>query len=841
MLSICLYAVGQSKLSNYNRQAEALCRQLTLSEKISLLLDDSPAIPQLNIPAFQWWNEALHGVARNGVATVFPQTIGMAAAFDDELLQQVFTAVSDEARAKAERAKALGHVRRYQGLSFWTPNINIFRDPRWGRGQETYGEDPYLTGRMGLAVVRGLQGPDTASYYKTLACAKHFAVHSGPESLRHEMDIENLSPRDLWETYLPAFKSLVTKGQVAEVMCAYQRFDGQPCCGNSRLLQHILRDEWNFKGLVVSDCGAISDFWIPGRHGVARDAVEASAQAQRAGTDVECGSNYHSLEDAVKAGVLKESDIDHSVIRVLEARLALGDISPSAVVPWKTIPYAVVDCPAHRQLALRMAHESMVLLQNKHHTLPLSTHDKILVVGENAVDSMMLWANYNGIPSHTVTILDGIRQLAEHVEFMPGCGLLTNEVSESRMNQFCHGEGEQGMQASYWNNEDQEGEAVAQAVFTHSINQDNGGATTFAPGVNLTHFSACYAGILKVHQTEELLIKVSGDDMFRVSVNGKKVINKWRSRDNNQMAEYTLHAEAGKNYDIVVEYVQCKGNATFHFDVVHKQPFDLHQLIEKARQADVVVFVGGLSPRLEGEEMKVEFPGFSGGDRTSIELPVAQREAIQALSIARKPIVMVNCSGSAIALEPETKNCDAILQAWYPGEEGGRAVADVLFGKVNPSGKLPVTFYRHDDQLPPFNDYNMHGRTYRYFTGKPLFPFGYGLSYTTFRIGQPMCKGRTLKVKVSNTGLREGTETVQVYIKRNADSDGPVKSLCDFQKVSLKAGESKEVTFTLQDNAFECWDPLTNTMRVMSGKYTLYVGNSSSAKASCRMLWRTGL
>jgi len=836
-----LYAVGQSKLSNYNGQAEALCRQLTLSEKVSLLLDDSPAIPRLNIPAFQWWNEALHGVARNGVATVFPQTIGMAAAFDDELLQQVFTAVSDEARAKAERAKALGHVRRYQGLSFWTPNINIFRDPRWGRGQETYGEDPYLTGRMGLAVVRGLQGPDTASYYKTLVCAKHFAVHSGPESLRHEMDIENLSPRDLWETYLPAFKSLVTKGQVAEVMCAYQRFDGQPCCGNSRLLQHILRDEWNFKGLVVSDCGAISDFWIPGRHGVAKDAVEASAQAQSAGTDVECGSNYHSLEDAVKAGVLKESDIDRSVIRVLEARLALGDISPSAVVPWKTIPYAVVDCPAHRQLALRMARESMVLLQNKHHTLPLSTHDKILVVGENAVDSMMLWANYNGIPSHTVTILDGIRQLAEHVEFMPGCGLLTNEVSESRMNQFYHGEGEQGMQASYWNNKDQEGEAVAQAVFTHSINQDNGGATTFAPGVNLTHFSARYTGILKVHQTEELLIKVSGDDMFRVSVNGKKVINKWRSRDGNQMAEYTLHAEAGKHYDIVVEYVQCKGNATFHFDVVHKQPFDLHQLIEKARQADAVVFVGGLSPRLEGEEMKVDFPGFSGGDRTSIELPVAQREAIQALSAARKPIVMVNCSGSAIALEPETKNCDAILQAWYPGEEGGRAVADVLFGKVNPSGKLPVTFYRHDDQLPPFNDYHMRGRTYRYFTGKPLFPFGYGLSYTTFRIGQPVCKGRTLKVKVSNIGLREGTETVQVYIKRNADSDGPVKSLCDFQKVSLKAGESKEVTFTLQDNAFECWDPLTNTMRVMSGRYTLYVGNSSAAKASCQMLWKEGL
>ena len=550
---------------------------------------------------------------------------------------------------------------------------------------------------------------------------------------------------------------------------------------------------------------------------------------------------YHSLEDAVKAGVLKESDIDRSVIRVLEVRLALGDISPSAVVPWKTIPYAVVDCPAHRQLALRMARESMVLLQNKHHTLPLSTHDKILVVGENAVDSMMLWANYNGIPSHTVTILDGIRQLAEHVEFMPGCGLLTNEVSESRMNQFCHGEGDQGMQASYWNNEDQEGEAVAQAVFTHSINQDNGGATTFAPGVNLTHFSARYAGILKVHQTEELLIKVSGDDMFRVSVNGKKVINKWRSRDGNQMAEYTLHAEAGKHYDVVVEYVQCKGNATFHFDVVHKQPFDLHQLIEKARQADAVVFVGGLSPRLEGEEMKVDLPGFSGGDRTSIELPVAQREAIQALSVAKKPIVMVNCSGSAIALEPETKNCDAILQAWYPGEEGGRAVADVLFGKVNPAGKLPVTFYRHDDQLPPFNDYNMRGRTYRYFTGKPLFPFGYGLSYTTFRIGQPMCKGRTLKVKVSNTGPHEGTETVQVYIKRNADSDGPVKSLCDFQKVSLKAGESKEVTFTLQDNAFECWDPLTNTMRVMSGRYTLYVGNSSAAKASCQMQWREGL
>lgn len=840
-MSICQYAVGQSRLSNYSRQAEILCQQLTLSEKISLLLDDSPAIPHLNIPAFQWWNEALHGVARNGIATVFPQTIGMAASFDDELLQQVFTTVSDEARAKAERAKALEHVRRYQGLSFWTPNVNIFRDPRWGRGQETYGEDPYLSGRMGLAVVRGLQGPDTVNYYKTLACAKHFAVHSGPESLRHEMNIEDLSPRDLWETYLPAFKSLVTQGQVAEVMCAYQRFDGQPCCGNSHLLQQILRDEWNFKGLVVSDCGAISDFWMPGRHGVAKDAIEASAQAQRAGTDVECGSNYHSLGDAVKAGVLKESDIDRSVIRVLEARLALGDISPSTVVPWKTIPYSVVDSPAHRQLALRMAHETMVLLQNRHHTLPLSTHDKILVVGENAVDSMMLWANYNGIPSHTVTILKGIQQLANHVEFMPGCGLLVNEVSESRMNQFYHGKEEQGMQASYWNNEDQEGEVVAQTVFTYPINQDNGGATTFASGVNLTHFSARYTGTLRTHQTEDLLIKVSGDDMFRVSINGKKVINKWRSRDNNQVAEYTLHAEAGKTYDVIVDYVQCQGNAIFHFDVVHKRPFDLQKLIEKAQLADVVVFVGGLSPRLEGEEMKVDFPGFSGGDRTTIELPAAQREAIQALSAARKPIVMVNCSGSAIALEPETKNCDAILQAWYPGEEGGKAVADVLFGKVNPSGKLPITFYSHDDQLPPFNDYNMRGRTYRYFMGKPLFPFGHGLSYTTFRIGRPVCKGRTLKVKVSNTGQCEGTETVQVYIKRNADVNGPVKSLCDFQKVHLKAGESKIVTFTLGDNVFESWDSLTNTMHVMAGRYTLYVGGSSAAKASCQTLWRGGL
>lgn len=832
----CLTLTVSGQNPRFKEEAKNLCNQLTLDEKVSLMMDNSPAIPRLGIPTFQWWSEALHGVARNGLATVFPQTIGMAASFDPVLLQQVYTAVSDEARAKAEQARRTGNIKRYQGLSFWTPNINIFRDPRWGRGQETYGEDPYLTSQMGLSVVRGLQGSEDAPYRKLLACAKHFAVHSGPESLRHQMNIEDLSPRDLWETYLPAFKTLVEQGHVAEVMCAYQRFDGQPCCGSNRLLEQILRQEWHFPGLVVSDCGAISDFWEPGRHGVSPDAAHAAAKAVRAGTDVECGSNYTNLSDAVKNELVRKADIDSSVVRLLTARFSLGDIDTTAKVPWRNIPASVVDNAAHRDLALQMARESIVLLQNKRNTLPLSPRMKILVVGDNATDSTMQWGNYNGTPSHTTTILQGIKALDPNIEFISGCGLLRNEVFQSRMDEMTYGNGLKGMKATYWNNEDLDGDSVATQCFIQPIRQDNGGATVFAQGVNLTHFSARYKGTLHAQATEDFLVRTSGDDGIRLAINGQRVVSKWNNKGKTQTAEYTLHTEKGKDYAVVAEYKQQEGPATFHFDIAKRLPLDMEAVLQKARQADVIIFVGGLSPRLEGEEMKIDAPGFKGGDRTSIELPQAQREALQALTSTGKPVVMVNCSGSAVALAPESERCSAILQAWYPGEEGGRAVAEVLFGKVNPSGKLPVTFYHEDSQLPDFTNYSMQGRTYRYFKGKPLFAFGHGLSYTTFKVSKPVYRNHSISVTVSNTGKRSGTETIQLYAKRIADTDGPIKSLRAFRRVSLRPEEKKTISFPLDDDVFTCWDDSSNTIRPLYGPYKFFVGTSSDNGQSVNVL-----
>lgn len=703
------------ELSPKERAAD-LCNRMTLEEKAQVMLDRSKAVPRLGIPEFAWWSEALHGVGRNGYSTVFPSCIGMAASFDDVLLERIYTAISDEARAKNTVQRKTGKVGKYQGLSFWTPNINIFRDPRWGRGQETYGEDPYMNSRMGLAVVRGLQGPAGSKYMKLYACAKHFAVHSGPEKLRHRFDINNLSPRDLWETYLPAFKDLVQKGGVKEVMCAYQRFEGEPCCGSNRLLQQILRDEWGFDGLVVSDCGAISDFWKPGRHGVSADAPAASAKAVISGTDVECGSDYKTLSEAVKAGYITEEQIDVSVRRLLEARFELGDFDPDSLVEWTRIPESVVACKAHKDLALQMAREQMVLLQNKDNVLPLAKDaGKIVVMGPNAADSTMLWGIYFGKPTHSVTVLEGIESKIGKVAFHKACGITDMTVTESRVG--------------------------------------------------------------KSTETED-------------------------------------------------------GSTTLQMNVTDSVTYTVADAVRMAGTAQTVIFVGGISPNLEKEQAKVVAPGFDDGDRTSIELPEVQRNILKALHDAGKKIVFVNCSGSAVALTPETQTCDAILQAWYPGEQGGHAVADVLFGDYNPGGKLPVTFYKDDSQLPPFDDYAMKGRTYRYFDGEPLFPFGFGLSYTTFSVGTPVydVAKSTVSVKVSNTGNRDGVETVQVYVRYTGDADGPLKTLRGFSRVELKVGETKDVTISLPPESFEWWDKQTNTMRVMPGTYEIMVGTSSAVR-----------
>ena len=816
------------------QRADDLLSRLTLDEKVKLMMDTSPAIPRLGIPQFQWWNEALHGIGRNGYATVYPITMAMAASWDDALLHRVFTAVSDEARVKAQQAKRAGDIKRYQSLSFWTPNINIFRDPRWGRGQETYGEDPYLTAKMGLAVVRGLQGVGyngedlgVSPYRKLLACAKHFAVHSGPEWNRHEFNVENLPERDLWETYLPAFKALVQEGKVAEVMCAYQRIDGQACCAQTRYEQQILRDEWGFDGLITSDCGAIRDF-LPRWHNVAKDGAEASAKAVLAGTDVECGSEYKHLPEAVRRGDIKEADLDRSLRRLLIARFELGDMDPDELNPWTKIPESVVACDAHKQLALDMARKSIVLLQNRNSVLPLAKNDKIVVLGANAIDSVMMWGNYSGFATRTITALEGIQQLAPQARFISGCGLTRNEVFESRFGQLKSPLGPKGMQVAYFNNTEQQGLPVTTVTLTSPIMLSNGGNTVFAPGVNLDHFSARLDATFMPEKDETVIFNIGGDDKMRLIVNGDTLVNIWKVRNRIQGAQKEMNVKAGQHYRIQIDYVQENDFAALAFDIQHKVAPTHQQLLAQIGDAETVVFVGGISPKLEGEEMRVNEEGFKGGDRTSIELPKAQRETLAMLHQAGKKVIFVNCSGSAMALVPELESCDAILQAWYGGELGGQALAEVLFGDYNPSGKLPITFYRNTDQLPDFLDYTMKNRTYRYFTGQALFPFGYGLSYTTFNIGKPVYKNGKLQVNVKNAGQANGLETVQVYIRSLADKQGPLKTLRAYQQVELAAGQSKNISIALPRSCFELWDPSTNTMRVVPGKYQVMVGSSSA-------------
>lgn len=721
------------------RAADLLSR-LTLGEKVGLMTNESQPVERLGIKPYNWWNEALHGVARAGRATVFPQPAGIAASFDTSLCRRIFTAVSDEARAKHKEAASHGERGIYQGLTFWTPNINIFRDPRWGRGQETYGEDPFLTSRMAVAVITGLQGDTSARYDKLHACAKHYAVHSGPEWNRHEFNATGISKRDLYETYLPAFEASVREAGVKEVMCAYNRFDGEPCCSNSFLLKDILRDAWGFEGVVVSDCGAVSDFYASWGHKYSPDRKTAAAAALRGGTDITCLSEFSSLYDAVKEGAVKESELDAHVLRLLEARFSLGEMDPDSLVCWSGIPFETVCSPQHHALALRSALESVVLLQNRKKILPLDSGEAvsshIAVCGANACDSVMQWGNYNGFPTSTSTLLQAVRsRLGQDVLYVRGCPL----------------------------------------------------------------------------------------------------------------------AAAG---DI-----------------------DFTEQIDSLKDIETVIYAGGLSPRLEGEQMDVEYDGFRGGDRTSIELPPVQRKFLQALKKAGKKVIFVNYSGSAVALEPETSSCDAIVQAWYPGEAGGEAVAMVLFGEYNPSGALPVTFYRDDSQLPDYEDYSMKGRTYRYFGGRPLFRFGFGLSYTVFTAGEPRLlrtAGRAaipysrpralladsvaspvwtdvelsynddgrpdraaipcgsdlhLVVPVANTGSRDGECILQVYLRREDDDGGPRLSLRGFSRVPVRAGESSAALVTLRPEDFSAFDTDAGRMDVQPGSFIIYYGFSSDLAA----------
>ncbi|MDE6173269.1 MAG: glycoside hydrolase family 3 C-terminal domain-containing protein, partial [Bacteroides sp.] len=672
-LSLCFLSCSQPPYQNPaltpEERADDLVSRLTLEEKAALMQSTSPAIPRLGIKAYDWWNEALHGVGRAGLATVFPQAIGMGASFDSDLLYDVFTAVSDEARAKNAAFSREGELKRYQGLTVWTPNINIFRDPRWGRGQETYGEDPYLTGQMGMAVVRGLQGPDSEKYDKLHACAKHFAVHSGPEWNRHSFNAEKIDPRDLWETYLPAFKDLVCKADVKEVMCAYNRFEGEPCCGSNRLLVQILRNEWNYKGIIVSDCWAINDFFNPGAHETEPDKEHASAKAVLTGTDVECGQSYASLPQAVAEGLIDEEKIDVSLKRLMKARFELGEMDRPELESWAQIPYSVVDSKEHRELALRMARESLVLLQNNGNLLPLNKEMKIALVGPNANDSVMQWGNYNGFPEHTATLLEGLRQYLpeSRLIYEPGCDL-TSDVTLQSVFQQCSMDGKQGFSAKYWNNPKQEGEPDVTTQITTPFHFITTGATAFAAGVNLTDFSASYESVFRPEKSEEIAFHFQTQGFTRLSINNEEVAKGMNFKNN--IRTYALSAEAGKEYHIRIDFAFHNRDAALDFDMGREIPVDLSQTVQRVKDADVIVFAGGISPAVEGEEMRVTIPGFKGGDREVIELPSIQSRLLAELKKAGKKVVLVNFSGSAIALTPETKTCDAILLAWYPGQAG---------------------------------------------------------------------------------------------------------------------------------------------------------------------------
>lgn len=797
--------------------------------------DESPAIPRLGIKKFFWWSEALHGAANMGNVTVFPEPIAMAASWNPGLVYKVFDAASTEFRAQYNERmyRGSGEDEKFHSLSVWTPNVNIFRDPRWGRGQETYGEDPYLTSVMATQVVRGLQGPEEAKYRKLWACAKHYAVHSGPEYTRHTANLTDISPRDLWETYMPAFKALVEDAKVREVMCAYQRLDDDPCCGSTRLLQTILRDEWGFQYLVVSDCGAVSDFYSS--HKSSSSPVTASAKAVLAGTDVECGYGYayKSIPEAVKKGLLTEAEIDKHVVRLLEGRFDLGEMDDPSLVEWSKIPYSAMSSKEHAKISLDMARQTIVLLQNKNNVLPLQKNkERMAVIGPNADDKPMMWGNYNGVPNHTVTILDGIKAKQEKLIALPSCDLTYNMVMDCLLGSQCAYNGKKGMKGTFWNNTEMKGKPVTTHQYTAPLAVTTAGMHNFAPGVEIEDFSAKYETVFTPEESGEYVVNVEGCGHFELYINGVRqfVRHTWRTTP----VRTAIQAVEGKPYAIEVrfQYVKTWG-ANLKINVAKELPIDYQKTIAQLKGIDKVIFVGGISPALEGEEMPVSIDGFKGGDRTHIELPKVQRDFLRALKDAGKTVIFVNCSGSAIALLPETESCDAIVQAWYAGQEGGTAVADVLFGDYNPGGKLPVTFYKSTSQLPDYEDYSMKGRTYRYFND-PLFAFGYGLSYTSFEIGEASISGAngdcTLTIPVTNCGSRRGTETVQLYIRNTGDPEAPLKTLRAFQRIEIAPGQTMPVEMKLNKKSFEFFDNETNTVHTKPGTYQILYGSSSQDK-----------
>lgn len=852
--------IYQDAERSFEERAADLVSRMTLEEKVAQMQNDAPAIPRLGVPKYEWWNEALHGVARAGAATVFPQAIGLAASFDPQMMFTIATVISDEGRAKHHEFASRGQRSRYQGLTFWSPNINIFRDPRWGRGQETYGEDPFLTAQMGVAFVKGLQG-DHPKYRKTDATAKHFAVHSGPEHNRHEFDARP-PERDLYETYLPAFQALVQEANVASVMGAYNRVNGESASASQRLLLDILRKEWGFKGYVVSDCDSIEDIYK--HHKIVKTPEEAAALGVKKGLELNCGKTYSALTDAVKKGLITEAEIDKALRRLFHTRFRLGMFDDPSLVPWAQISYAVNQAPKHDQLARWAAQKSIVLLKNEKikekPILPLSKNVKsIAVVGPTADEVMSLLGNYYGTPAQPVTILQGIRAaVAENTQIYYSRGVdLVEGREEPRAAPIIEAQYlkpsadsvEQGLKGEYFRGVDFKGEPVLTRVDPRiSFRWDRGAPTDDMVARGELSGEAGLAGdLFGVRWTGEILppvsgeyeISVSANDGVRLFINDKKVVDSWTLAERLKSHSARVKLQAGKSVPIKLEYFEDIRDAEIRLGwrlPGAKSPYE--EALAIAKEAEVVIFVGGLTGDVEGEEMKVNYPGFMGGDRTDLRLPKPQRDLLQAVVATGKPVVLVLTGGAALAVDWAQEHVPAILMAWYPGQRGGSAVADVLFGDVSPGGRLPVTFYKENAVLPDFESYSMQGRTYRYYQEEPLYPFGHGLSYTTFVYDQlkvdkttiGLTEDANVKLNVKNNGGMRATEVVQLYVQpvQRTPADA-IKNLRSFHALELQPGETGQVEFFLSPSKdFTFYDEQNKTYRVKPGDYEIQIGASST-------------
>jgi beta-glucosidase len=840
------YPFRDPSLSIDQRLNDLLSR-MTTEEKVSQMQDVAPAIPRLEIPAYNWWNEALHGVARSGTATVFPQAIGLAATWDTDLLHRIADTISTEARAKYNDAIAHNNTGRYYGLTFWSPNINIFRDPRWGRGQETYGEDPFLTGHLALAFVTGLQGDDP-HYLKTVSTPKHYAVHSGPEVLRHRFDVP-VSLHDLYDTYTPAFRTAIVDGHADSVMCAYNSVLGEPACANDRLFD-LLRKQWGFRGYVVSDCWAISD--LHQAHNFVLSLGQAAALSVKAGTDLSCGPEFEALDFALQDRLLPIEDVDRSVRRLFEARFRLGMFDPPDRVPWSKLTLADVDTNANRELSRTAARESIVLLKNDLNTLPLSPKVKsIAVVGPTADSLDVLLGNYNGTPSSYYTILAGItkRFFGAKINYAVGAPLTESRaVAVPAAYLRTAGPGSQpGLSAEYFSNPTLSGAPVLTRVDSSLDFIWNN--ISPGPGVPVENFSARWTGTLVPTVDGDYRIGANADGGYRLYFDGKLLVDDWISYSHRGERSFTIlvHLQAGHAYPVKFEYFRRFRESYARF--LWLPPNLIQDAVDAARKSDVVVAVVGITADLEGEERDASDPGFFGGDRTDINLPLPQEQLLEALATTGKPLIVVLTSGSALAVNWANQHAAAIMEAWYPGEEGGNAVADVLSGAYNPSGRLPVTFYTSVAQLPPFTDYSMFNRTYRYLNEPPLFPFGFGLSYSTFSYSQPQfapssapeTRGTTpefdgaspitVSARVTNTSKMEGDEVVELYLSHPGIDGAPLRSLAGFQHIHLAAGASQNVTFTLTSRELSIVDPQGNRS-VPVGPVDLWIGGSQPPAAT---------